>query len=109
MIGLKRAAAWLWKTRGADPTKAVVEVVGADPATLRPSTRPEMTLDRWTSFLTVRVVRQRKSAIRRTVLPSGALPRDGDVIRFEPRFPLEPGMRYRAEFDPFDFTRWYEH
>ena len=30
----------------------------------------------------------------------GFVPSDGDVIRFEPRFPLEPGMRYRAEFDP---------
>ncbi len=26
----------------------------------------------------------------------------GDVLRFEPRFPLEPGVRYRAEFDPAD-------
>ena len=28
--------------------------------------------------------------------------RGGDVLRFQPRFPLEPGLRYRAVFDPAD-------
>ena len=37
----------------------------------RPSTRPEMTLDRWTSFLVVRVVPASGSLVPRIVLPYG--------------------------------------
>ena len=33
---------------------------------------------------------------------AGQWSRDGDVVRFRPRFPLEPGLRYRAELHPGD-------
>ena len=73
-------------------TKAAVEVVGADPATLegpravRDDARP---LD----FVSCRPGRcgQRKLAWPRTSSPLGSYRVDGDIIRFEPRFPLEPG------------------
>jgi len=89
----------VWKFPASDPTKAAVEVVGAAPAALQALSRPEMTLDRWTLILHIRV------------LSAGQPPRDdnpplwgsyrvaGNIIRFEPRFRLEPGMRYRAAFD----------
>jgi hypothetical protein len=59
-----------------------------------------MTVDRWTSFLTVRVVREEGAPSRDTPLLLGSYGVDGPIIRFQPRFPLEPGVRYRAEFDP---------
>jgi len=89
-----------WKTRNADPASVAVEVSGADPACLKALTNNEVKVDGWTSFLAVRVVRAPSS--RNAELPPvwGTYRIDGDIIRFEPRFPLEPGMTYRAEFDP---------
>ncbi|MFI5460861.1 MAG: Ig-like domain-containing protein [Isosphaerales bacterium] len=89
-----------WQTRTADGTRAAVAVAGADPSALPALRMPAMTRDRWTSFLSVRVMSENKpgSADYPPVLGSYRL--EGDIIRFEPRFPLEPGVRYRAEFDP---------
>jgi hypothetical protein len=89
-----------WKTRNADPASIAVEVSGADPACLKALTNNEVNVDGWTSFLAVRIVRAPSS--RKAELPPvwGTYRVDGDIIRFEPRFPLEPGMTYRAEFDP---------
>jgi hypothetical protein len=89
-----------WKTRNADPASVAVEVSGADPACLKALTNNEVNVDGWTSFLAVRIVRAPSS--RKAELPPvwGTYRIDGDIIRFEPRFPLEPGMTYRAEFDP---------
>ena len=89
-----------WKTRNADPASVAVEVSGADPACLKALTNNEVNVDGWTSFLAVRIVRAPSS--RNAELPPvwGKYRIDGDIIRFEPRFPLEPGMTYRAEFDP---------
>jgi hypothetical protein len=89
-----------WKTRNADPASIAVEVSGADPACLKALTNNEVNVDGWTSFLAVRIVRAPGS--RKAELPPvwGTYRIDGDIIRFEPRFPLEPGMTYRAEFDP---------
>jgi hypothetical protein len=62
-----------------------------------------MTLESWTSFLTVRVVRQGPDET--TMLPPlwGSYQAEAKVLRFQPRFPLDPGVRYRAEFDPLKF------
>jgi hypothetical protein len=59
-----------------------------------------MTLDHWTSFLTVRVVRDPPAQSEPLPPLWGSYQLAGDVVRFEPRFPMEPGVRYRAEFDP---------
>ncbi len=45
----------VWKTHGADGTTAAVEVAGIDPSNLAVLKCPAMTLEHWTSFLTVRV------------------------------------------------------
>lgn len=89
----------IWNSRGSDPSRTVVEVIGADPEEVRALTRPEMAQDRWRSFLTVRVVR--KESPEGAELPPllGTYRVADGVLRFEPRFPLEPGIPYRAEFD----------
>ena len=59
-----------------------------------------MTIDRWNSFLVVRVVPANGSRTADQPPLWGSYRVAGDIIRFEPRFPLEPGMSYEAEFDP---------
>jgi hypothetical protein len=77
----------------------VVEVIGADPTVLSLLKSPQMNRDQWTSFLAVRVVRQGITQSRDTPPLVGSYQVDGELIRFRPRFPLEPGVRYRAELD----------
>ncbi len=89
-----------WVTRAPDDRTARVEVLGADPAALAALRKPGMTVDRWSSFLTVRVVRGDGAGSNDTPLLLGSYSVDGPILRFQPRFPLEPGVRYRAEFDP---------
>jgi len=89
-----------WQTRLVDRTRAIVAVSGADPTALRALRMPEMTRDRWTSFLSARVVSERKPGSDDNPPLLGSCRVEGDIIEFEPRFPLEPGIRYRAEFDP---------
>ncbi len=62
----------LWKTQGVDGTSAAVEVVGIDPSNLPALKSPAMTLERWTSFLTVRVAREGPDEHEQRLLPSGA-------------------------------------
>jgi hypothetical protein len=95
----------MWKTDGVDGTTAAVVVVGIAPRALHALLSPDMTLERWTSFLTVRVARE-GPADAKTKLPPplwGSYRVEAKVLRFQPRFPLEPGLRYRAEFDPSKF------
>ncbi len=88
----------VWTPRGGDPSRAVVEVVGSDPVAVTALEGPEVTAEHWRSFLSVKVHREGKTDDLPPLL--GRYRVDGQVLRFEPRFPLEPGVRYRAEFDP---------
>jgi hypothetical protein len=88
----------VWTPRGDDPSRAVVEVIGADPVAVTALEWPEVTLEHWRSFLSVKVHRKGNPDDVPPLL--GRYRVDGRVLRFEPRFPLEPGVRYRAEFDP---------
>jgi hypothetical protein len=90
----------VWKTPEGGSSRHVVEVIGADPVAVRAIDRSGVTLDLWRSFLSVKALR--KGALPAEDIPPmlGTYRVDGRVLRFEPRFPLEPGVRYRAEFDP---------
>ena len=77
-----------------------MELSGVDPASLKTLKDHDINVDGWTSFLAVRVLPAPDA--RKTELPPlwGSYRIDADIIRFEPRFPLQPGKTYRAEFDP---------
>jgi hypothetical protein len=92
----------VWKTRGAEGAGAAVEVSGADPRALAVLRKAGMNPDRWALFLSVRVIRGGRAGSQDTETPPllGSYHLEGDLIRFVPRFPMEPGIRYRAEFDP---------
>ncbi len=85
-----------WKKHSPAGTDATVEIVGADPVVLAALDTPAMTLDLWTSFLTVRVVPERPDSV--TLWGSYGVA--NGVITYRPRFPLERGIRYQARFDP---------
>ncbi len=89
-----------WTSHKADGTDANVEVIGIDRKALAALAKSGMTRERWTSCLAVRVVADhpRKATDMPPLL--GTYQIEGDVIRFVPRFPLEPGLRYRAELEP---------
>ncbi len=93
-----------WKVRGEDATRGLVELTGVDPAALRLLERPGTTPDRWRSFLIVKVLRGGTAPADDIPPLLGTYRVEGRVVRFEPRFPLEPGVRYRAEFDPGQLT-----
>jgi hypothetical protein len=64
---------------------------------------PAMTLEHWTSFLTVRVAHGGPDHTKKPPALWGSYSVGDAVLRFQPRFPLEPGMRYRSEFDRVKF------
>jgi hypothetical protein len=77
-----------------------VELHGADARAIRALGAPAMTREIWESFFAVRVVREPTAGGDLPPPLLGSYRLAGDVVRFEPRFPLEPGIRYRAEFNP---------
>jgi hypothetical protein len=89
-----------WKMWSADPASAAVELAGADPASLKALKDHDVKYNGWTAFLAVRVLPASVSPLEELPPLWGAYRIDGDIIRFQPRFPLQPGMTYRAEFDP---------
>jgi hypothetical protein len=89
-----------WKTGGVDRTSAAVEVAGIDPSTVSALRSADVTFERWTSFLTVRVVREPPDETKTPPPLWGSYRAQANVLQFVPRFRLEPGIRYRAEFDP---------
>ena len=88
----------VWTPRGGDPSRAIVEVIGADPAVTAALASPDAAPERWRSVLSVKVLRDGNAKDVPPLL--GRYRTDGRTLRFEPRFRLEPGVRYRAEFDP---------
>ena len=89
-----------WTSQKTDGTDASVEVAGIDRGALAALAKSGLTRERWTSFLTVRVIADGSGGANDTPPLLGTYQIDGGLIRFIPRFPTEPGLRYRAELDP---------
>jgi hypothetical protein len=81
----------------ADP-RAVFEVTGIDAADLRNLTRTQLTAEQWQALFAVYAGERPADGQQPAMLGSYRV--EGQVLRFEPRFPLAPGVRYRAVFDP---------
>ncbi len=86
-----------WILRKTDGTDAVVELRGVDRDALAALSKTGIARERGTSFLTVRVIAEPPSGATDPPPLLGSYQVDDHVIRFVPRFPLEPGLRYRAE------------
>jgi hypothetical protein len=89
-----------WIPDASDTNKVVVEVSGLNAQSLRLLQGPDWTPKQWRGLLTVRV--EHGDLFTDIGIP----PMQGDyrvrdsILRFEPQFPLEPGVRYRAIFRP---------
>jgi hypothetical protein len=76
----------------------VVEVAGLLPEELKALIRRERTPEQWQTLFAVYVEGSGERAQQPAMLGSYRVTKD--VLRFEPRFPLMPGVAYRAVFHP---------
>jgi hypothetical protein len=88
-----------WKNQAGDGMRSIVEVTGVNPHLLAALKDPAMTTDLWAAILSVRVVGDRAARAADAPPLWGAYRVRGNAITFEPRYPLEPGTRYRAELN----------
>jgi hypothetical protein len=85
-----------WGTAGADTNRMVVEVFGLSAKTLQELRRVHWSPGEWQRLLSV--FAEQGDVIADVDLPPmlGAYRLGPTTLRFEPQFPLEPGVRYRA-------------
>jgi hypothetical protein len=86
--------------REAGHTKAVVEVVNLERADLERLAKAKLEASQWTALFAVYVDEGNKIARKDRPAMLGSYDVRQNVLRFEPRYPLTPGIRYRAVFDP---------
>lgn len=90
---------------GADVTHAAFEVVGLAPDDLQRLQNTDWDAPQWNALFSVAVdVAPVLDTTPLTPILGAHAVRD-QVLRFTPRFPLEPGLRYRAVFDPARLPR----
>lgn len=76
--------------------KAAVVVLGIDRENLAKLSGDDGKADRWAEVLSVSIA----SAKGKTLPIAGTYRISGYSLRFEPKFPLDPGLRHVATFDP---------
>src|SRR5205085_2382631 len=83
-----------------DGSKAAFTVTGLDPTALANLSKAELKPDQWTALFAVYV--DQGTTVGRDTQPAilGSYQVADGVLRFEPRFPLTLGLRYRVVFDP---------
>jgi hypothetical protein len=93
-----------WVPDSNDTNRTIVEVAGLSAATLRQLRQNDRTLERWQRLLPVRA--EQGDLFADFGLPPmlGTYRVTGDTLRFEPQFPLEAGLPYRATFHPDELT-----
>lgn len=77
---------------------AAIEVHGVDAASIAALTKAKFDREQWIALFAVRVAGAKNDDKAPALLGSYRIV-DG-IVRFEPRFPLAVGVRYRAVFDP---------
>jgi hypothetical protein len=89
-----------WTPTSSDTNKVTVEVLGLSAAVLKGLRDANWTPAQWQRLLAVRA--EHGDLLADIGLPAmlGTYRVEADAIRFEPPFPLEPGLQYRASFYP---------
>lgn len=89
-----------WIHESNDTSQGVVEVTGLNAATLKQLRQANWKPDQWQRLLTVRA--EQGDLITDIGLPAmlGSYRATANTLRFEPRFPLDAGVVYRATFQP---------
>ncbi len=84
----------------ADDSRGRFEVVGLDPAAAAALAQAEFGPDQWSGLFAVYTVPVNAPEATSQLPILGKYRVTPGVVHFEPRFPLEPGLVYRARFDP---------
>jgi hypothetical protein len=97
--GEKEPTIRLQRPNSAD-LRATFDVVGLEAAALTRLAGAGFTAEQWTALLAVYTVRGKSEPSPGQPAVAGSYAVVDGVVRFEPRFPLTPGLRYLARFDP---------
>lgn len=89
-----------WIADKADAGRAIAEVSGIDRSALQRMKRTAWSQTQWQQLFAVYTEPEGVSSAQLTLPMLGAYSIEGNVVRFTPRFPLEPGLSYRAVFNP---------
>jgi hypothetical protein len=87
-----------------DDRRAAFEVIGLEAAQLAALGRDEPGAGEWAARFAVFTVPAGEAGAPSPLPILGSYRVTEGVLRFQPRFPLEPGVRYRARFDPAKFA-----
>jgi hypothetical protein len=82
-----------------DDRRAAFEAIGLLPADLAALARGGLRPDQWSALFSVTTVPEGNPTDRMLPPILGSYRVEGSAVRFQPRFPLEPGLIYRATFD----------
>jgi hypothetical protein len=100
VVALQDQASIRWTSDPANPYKVVVEVYSLSADAIERLRRSKPSLDRWRSLLSVYVGQEGPMSASGLPPMAGAYRVEANALRFEPQFPLEPGLTYRAVFRP---------
>jgi hypothetical protein len=89
-----------WKPDLADTNRISLEVTGLPPASLHLLTRTNWSTGQWDALLSIAIETGDLSSDLMLPSVSGRHEVTHDLLRFLPSFPIAPGVRYRALFNP---------
>jgi hypothetical protein len=95
-----------WSSAEPSGAGAAVELQGVEPSTVAALAKAPRASELCAKLLIVRVAGAERVADTPPLLGSYRV--DGSIIKFQPRFPLERGIVYRAEVDPAALERLAE-
>src|SRR5215813_7462773 len=85
-----------WTSDPANPYKVVVEVYSLSATAIERLRRSKPSLAQWQGLLSVYVGQEGRTSASDLPPMAGVYRVESNALRFEPQFPLEPGLRYRA-------------
>jgi hypothetical protein len=100
VAALQDQASIRWTSDPADPYKVVVEVYSLSADAIERLRRSKPSPARWQRLLSVYVGQEGRMSASDLPPMAGAYRVEANALRFEPQFPLEPGLWYRAVFRP---------
>ncbi|MGH9755276.1 MAG: hypothetical protein ACREA2_21065 [Blastocatellia bacterium] len=89
-----------WTSDPANPYKVAVEVHGLSAAAIKRLRQSKPSLAQWRRLLSVYAGQEEPAGASNLPSMAGVYRVESDALRFDPQFPLEPGLAYRAVFRP---------
>lgn len=89
-----------WVTNSANPDKHFIEVDGLSAAAQRRLRRSNWKQEQWQRLFSVYASQSEAQDVSNLPPMLGSYELKGGMLRFDPQFPLEPGITYRAVFRP---------